>query len=155
MKKLVVAAAVMASLLSGCASVPMESTDRSDMAKKFILPKDGKAGIYIFRKDTIVGAALKKDVWIDGECVGETAKGIFFYNEVDGDKTHTLSTESEFSPNDLMLDTKKGNLYFVEQYLKMGAFVGGAGLKLYDKEAGMQEVSKLNLGKSGNCSGNR
>jgi hypothetical protein len=133
----------------------METPEKSESVKKFSPPTEGTSGIYIFRKDTVAGAALKKDVWIDNECVGETAKGIFFYREVEGDKEHTLSTESEFSPNDLIIKTDPGKNYFVQQYLKMGVFVGGAGLEQYDIEKGKKEVSKLRLAALGNCSGKR
>jgi len=38
MKKALIATAVTASFLSGCASIPMESKDQSDMAKQFTPP---------------------------------------------------------------------------------------------------------------------
>ena len=139
-------------LLSGCASVPMVSDIESNKAKEFRAPTENKAGIYIYRDDSAFGGALKKDVWVNGECVGATAPGIFFYQEVDGGKEHTVSTESEFSPNDLNVSTEDGELYFVQQYIKMGAFVGGADLKQVDQQTGKREVSKLGLAQQGNCS---
>lgn len=151
MKPSLIIAALGLLFLSGCASVPMESEQMSNQVKQYNSPQPGKAGIYVFREDTVVGAALKKDVWIDKECVGETAKGVFFYHEVDGDSSHTISTESEFSPNDLILETVRGKLYFIEQFIKMGLFVGGAGLREVDTETGKKEVSGLKLAKKGNC----
>ena len=147
--------ALASSFFIGCASVPMETPEKSEKAKLFNAPSSGTSGIYIFRKDTPVGAALKKDVWIDNKCIGETAKGIFFYSEVEGDKEHAISTESEFSPNDKVVKTNAGELYFFQQYIKMGAFVGGANLEQFDAEQGKQEVSKLKLAKQGNCSSTR
>ncbi len=152
MKKTLLTAVIAATILSGCATVPMESAELTNKVKEFKQPSQEAAGIYVYRKDTHFGAALKKDVWIDEECVGETAKGIFFYKEVEGNKEHTLSTESEFSPNDVVIKTERGELYFVEQYIKMGAFVGGAGLKQADTETGKKEVLKLKLAKQGKCS---
>lgn len=138
-------------VLSGCASVPMESEEASNAAKQFNPPSKGKAGVYVYREDTHLGAALKKSVWIDKECIGETAKGIFFYHEVDGDKEHTVSTESEFSPNDLIVSMKEGVLYFFKQYIKMGVFVGGAGLEQKDEETGKKDLADLKMAKKGNC----
>lgn len=135
----------------GCASVPMASKEKSAAAKKFSPPSNGNAGLYIYRAGSF-GGALKKDVWVNGKCVGETAPNIFFHLEVEGDKSHKLSTESEFSPNDLLLDTKSGENYFVQQYIKMGAFVGGAGLKKVNSRQGKEVVRKLELAKQGNCS---
>lgn len=151
MKNVLLTTAISIFLLSGCASVPMESSKESNSAKQFNSPSPGKAGIYVYRIDTHKGAALKRSVLIDNECIGKTAKGVFFYHEVEGDKDHTISTESEFSPNDLVIYMKKGMLYFVEQYIKMGVFVGGAGLEQKGEEEGKEEVTKLNMAKKGDC----
>lgn len=151
MKNVLFATAIATSLLAGCASVPMESKENSDMAKKFSAPSEENSGMYIYRSGSF-GGALKKDVWVDGDCVGETAPNIFFYKEVAGDQEHKVSTESEFSPNDLLVKTESGKNYFIKQYIKMGVFVGGAGVELVDEEEGKKEVSKLKMAKSGSCS---
>ncbi|MCP5306766.1 MAG: DUF2846 domain-containing protein [Chromatiaceae bacterium] len=151
MSKNVLTTAILALVLGGCASVPMESVEQSMDAKQFNPPPANKAGLYIYR-DSSFGAALKKDIWVDGRCVGESAPNTFFYEVVGGDVAHTISTESEFSPNNLAINTDAGKNYFVRQYIKFGVFVGGAGLELMDTEAGMNAVSKLELAKSGTCS---
>lgn len=135
----------------GCASVPMESSQKTTAAKQFSAPTEGKAGLYIFRYGSF-GSALKKDIWIDGVCLGETARNVFFYEEVEGGKEHKISTESEFSPNDLLLMTESGKLYYIQQYIKFGAFVGGAGLKLVDEKEGQKMLGELNLATRGTCS---
>lgn len=151
MKKIFVATAVAASLLSGCASVPMDSPEKAALAKQFNPPSEGHSGLYIYR-DSILGTALKKDIWVDDKCVGETVPKVFFYEEVIGDMEHKISTESEFSPNDLLVKTESGKNYFVNQYIKMGAFVGGANLELVDEETGKQAVAQLDMAKKGTCS---
>ncbi len=98
------------------------------------------------------GAAIKKDIWIDGDCVGETAPGIFFYEQVKGGENYKISTESEFSPNALSLAVQPGANYYIEQYMKVGMFVGGANLRLVDADKGMLEVSSLDMAVKGNCS---
>ena len=137
--------------MTGCASVPMETAEKNLMAKQFNPPSEGSAGLYFYRS-SFVGKALKKDIWVDGKCIGETAPDIFFYETVDGDTNHKVSTESEFSPNDLLIKVKSGMNYFIRQYIKMGIFVGGAGLELIDEEKGKEEVSKLNMATKGTCS---
>ena len=138
-------------VMTGCASVPMETADKNSIAKKFNPPSEGSSGLYIYR-NSFVGKALKKDIWVDGKCIGETAPDIFFYETVDGDTNHKVSTESEFSPNDLLIKVKSGMNYFIRQYIKMGIFVGGAGLELVDEEKGKEEVSELNMATKGTCS---
>jgi len=138
-------------LISGCASVPMESKEASVKAKQFNPPTEGNSGLYIYR-DSFVGQALKKDIWIDGKCIGESAPDVFFYEEVKGGEQHIISTESEFSPNDLTINTIAGTNYFINQYIKIGVFVGGAGLELVDEEKGKKAIMKLELAKQGTCS---
>jgi len=149
-KKLVLIALVSA-LFSGCASVPMESTEKTEMAKKFNPPSNGNSGLYIYRSGSF-GGALKKDVWVDGRCTGETAPNVFFYEEVQDDNDHKISTESEFSPNELVVKTESGKNYFIRQYIKMGAFVGGAGVELVDEVEGKETVKELDMAKNGLCS---
>ncbi len=152
MYKKLMLATLLFPLFTGCASVPMESDEKTEVAKKFNPPSDGNAGLYIYRSGSF-GGALKKDVWVDGKCVGETAPNIFFYEEVKGEEDHKVSTESEFSPNDLLFRVKSGMHYFIRQYIKMGLFVGGAGVELVDEVKGKEDVKSLKMAKKGNCSG--
>jgi uncharacterized protein YlaN (UPF0358 family) len=149
-RKLILVSFVL-SLFAGCASVPMEGADRAEVAKKFIPPSNGNAALYIYRSGSF-GGALKKDVWVDGKCIGETAPNIFFYEEVQGGEEHKISTESEFSPNDLLVNTESGMNYFIRQYIKFGVFVGGANLEIVDEEKGKKAVEKLQMATKGNCS---
>ncbi len=138
-------------LTSGCASVPMADKGSFEVAKTFPAPAEGKAGVYVFRNSG-VGQALKKDVWIDGECLGETANKVFFYTTVDGDREHTFSTESEFSPNDLKLTLESGKNYFIRQVIRMGVFVGGAKMEAVPEAEGRRQVAALKLAQKGKCS---
>jgi hypothetical protein len=141
-------------LMSGCASVNMATKEESAQAKKFNAPSQGNAGVYIYR-NSFVGKALKKDVWIDGKCIGESAPDVFFYTEVEGDKTHKVDTESEFSPNTLEIMFVAGKNYFIRQFIKMGVFVGGAGLEEIPEEQGKADITKLEMAKLGTCSAAR
>jgi hypothetical protein len=129
----------------------MESKEASAKAKQFNPPAAGNSGLYIYR-DSFVGKALKKDIWLDGKCLGETAPDVFFYNEVKGDQEHKLSTESEFSPNDLVIQTLAGKHYFIRQYIKLGVFVGGANLELVNEDEAKKAISSLELAQKGTCS---
>lgn len=43
-------------------------------------------------------------------------------------------------------------IYFIERYIKIGVFVGGANLKVVSQDEGKRNISKLKLEKSGECS---
>lgn len=148
-KKSVVAFAVVM-LFAGCASVPMENKELSDRAKQFNAPAPGKAGLYIYRTGG-VGGALKKDILVDGKCVGESAPKVFFYEEVTGNQEHTVSTESEFSDNNVVFTPASGKNYFIRQYIKMGVFVGGANLELVSEGEGKGQVANLEMATKGTC----
>jgi hypothetical protein len=135
----------------GCSTVPLEPKNISENAKIFSLPPKGESGIYVYR-DSIFGAALKKDIWIDNKCLGESAPKVFFYTTVKGNTTHIIATESEFSPNQLVINTKAGKNYFVRQYIKMGVFVGGADLELINADEAKKAISELDMAKKGTCS---
>lgn len=141
-------------LISGCASVEMASKEESARSKEFNAPSQGNAGVYVYR-DSFIGRALKKDIWIDSKCIGESAPDVFFYTEVEGGKTHKIDTESEFSPNTLELMLETGKNYFIRQFIKIGVFVGGAGLEQIPEEQGKKDVAKLELAKPGKCSAPR
>jgi len=144
MKKLVLLTSVLAvALMSGCASVPKAPKEQDAAAKTFAVPAKDQSGIYIYR-DSFVGQALKKSIYIDGKLLGESSNKVFFYSVVPSG-VHKISTESEFSDNAIELKTEGGKNYFVEQYIKMGAFVGGAGLKEVTEEEGKKAVLKTSL----------
>lgn len=142
--------ALSALMLTGCASVNMASPQESDKAKQFSAPSAGNAGLYVYR-NSFAGKALKKDIWVNGKCLGESAGDVFFYTQVEGGKKHKIETESEFSPNALEVFMESGKNYFVRQFIKLGAFVGGADLEQIPEEQGKADIAKLALAQPGTC----
>jgi hypothetical protein len=145
-KKLLFSASVIAILFaSGCASVPLAPATQDAALKTFAAPPPDKAALYIYR-NSLAGQALKKNVYVDGEFLGESANKVYFYKEV-APGQHVVSTESEFSDNALTLDVKGGINYFIRQYIKLGVFVGGAGLEVVSEEEGKKNVLESRLAK--------
>ncbi len=142
-KKLMMTAALAVALLSGCASVPMESPEKNQQLKAFPTPPQDQSGLYIFR-DSMLGASLKKTVSVDGQVIGETAPKTYFYRLLTPGQ-HVLSTESEFGDNSLDLTTEGGKNYYVRQYIKMGVLAGGANLEQVSEADGKKGVEGTNL----------
>ena len=71
----------------------------------------------------------------------------YFYKQVQPGR-RVISTESEFSNNDLILDANAGQNYFVKQYIKLGLFVGGANLEIVSEEEGKKGVLQCKLANS-------
>lgn len=144
MKKLMLLSAVLSvALLSGCASVPMESADKDQELKQFPAPAANQAGLYIFR-DSSMGASLKKAVKVDGQVIGETAPKTYFYRTLTPG-SHVLATESEFSDNTLNIEAVAGKNHYVRQSIKVGVFVGGAKLTEVSESEGQQGVRNSRL----------
>lgn len=141
----IAASLVGALLVTGCASVPMASKEQDTSLKTFAKPTADKAGLYVYR-NSFVGQALKKNVYVDGALLGETANKVYFYKEITPGQ-HQLSTESEFGDNSIGFQAEGGSNYFAEQYIKMGLFVGGANLKMVTEEEGMTNVRECSLAK--------
>ncbi|MDX4058039.1 DUF2846 domain-containing protein [Aliarcobacter skirrowii] len=135
-------------LFTGCyAKVDLESKETSNSAKLFKKPTNDKSGLYIYRNDSFFGGALTKELYINDKYIGKTAPGVFFYEELEGDKEYKISTQSEFSPNSILLTLEKGKLYFVRQYIKMGVFIGGANLEVIDSEKAKKAILELDMAK--------
>ncbi len=144
LKKLIASSALLASLvLTGCSSVPMAPAEQDSAMKQFTAPAADKAGLYIYR-NSFAGKALKKSVSLDGKVLGETANKVYFYKEITPGQ-HVISTESEFSDNALTFQAEGGKNYFVRQFIKMGVFVGGAGVEMVDDATGMKGVRDSKL----------
>lgn len=144
-KSLIIISLVISSFLTGCATVPLAPVEEDTARKTFTSPPQGTTGLYIFRNSTL-GGALKKSIYIDGELIGESAPMTYFYKEISPGE-HILSTESEFSNNDLIVTTEGGQNYFVRHYIKMGLFVGGANLEIVSEEEGKKGVLECKLAK--------
>jgi hypothetical protein len=132
-------------LLAGCASVPMAPTEQDSALKAFSQPAADKAGLYIFR-NTSIGQALRKKVYVDEALLGETANKTYFYKQI-APGQHQVSTESEFGNNTITFQAEGGKNYFARQYIKMGVFVGGANIEMVSEQEGMEEVRKCGLAK--------
>jgi hypothetical protein len=125
-------------LLAGCASVPMATPEEDAASKTFAAPPAGKAGLYVFR-NTWVGQAVRKTIYLDGAPLGETANEVFLHCLI-APGPHKLSTESEFSNNDVEWTADAGQNYFFRNYIKMGVFVAGANLEQVTPEVGKENV---------------
>jgi hypothetical protein len=143
MKKIIILTFSVAVLLFGCASVKMASKEEDTTLKNFSLPPVDKAGLYIYR-NSFLGQAMTKEVYVDSVFIGKTANGVYFYIEL-SPGAHSISTQSEFSENSIIFDAEGGKNYFAEQFIKVGFFIGGAGIEMVDEQVGMQQVLECEL----------
>lgn len=140
MKKLL-AVAVLALNLVGCATVTMGDDKQDAALKTFTAPKD-KAGVYVFRNETM-GAAIKMDVAMDGQALGQTAANTYLYKEVAPGK-HTFTSKAE-NESTVEIDAKPGTLMYLWQEVKMGFGSARSKLQLVDQAQGQKGVLESKL----------
>lgn len=142
MKQLIaITLATAALLLGGCASVPMGDPQRDAALKNFKIAPD-KAAIYVYRNESM-GAAIKMDVAIDGQPIGQTAAKTFLYKEVTPGK-HTVTSKAE-TTDSLEVDVKPGTLTYIWQEVKMGFMMARSKLNLMSEAEGRKGVLETNL----------
>lgn len=144
MKKILFAALVIV-VLSGCASVQMGDPARDAALKTFTVPAD-RAAIYIYRNETL-GAAVKMDIMLDGQNIGETASRTYLYREVAPGK-HTVAAKAE-NTDTVELDLKPGTIAYLWQEVKIGVMMARTKLNLVTEAEGRKGVleSKLAVGR--------
>ncbi|MBV1775354.1 DUF2846 domain-containing protein [Burkholderiaceae bacterium DAT-1] len=130
-------------LLGGCASVPMADSAADSRAKQFVAPKNGNASLYIYR-NSMLGAALSREVKLDGASVGKTANKTYFYKEI-APGSHTLTSEGGSSDNRVILNAEPGKTYFVRQFITMGLLSGGSGVEMVSEAEGRSGVAECKL----------
>ena len=128
-------------VLQGCASVPMAGSQEDQRAKHF-KPASGKAGIYVYRNETM-GAALKKSVTINGRMAGATAADTYFWFEVKPG-TYKIVSDNNLD-NTITVQARAGKNYFIWQEMKMGLLVGGTKLSVVDEQTGRNAVLTCKL----------
>lgn len=140
MKKMIAAALVAVSLV-GCASVPMADSKQNAAAKTFAVPAD-KAGIYVYRNESM-GGGVKMDVAVDGKPVGQTVAKTFLYTEVAPGK-HTVASTAE-NTDTVDVDAKAGTLTYIWQEVKMGVLYARNKLHVVDEAEGKKGVTETNM----------
>lgn len=123
-------------LLSGCASVPMASTDDDAKAKAFSVKAD-KSSIYVYRNETF-GSAISMTVALNGKVAGQSGPQTYFLWEVEPGN-HEVASHTE-NVSTLKLTTEAGKAYYVWQEVKMGLWMARSMLQQVDEETGRKGV---------------
>ena len=109
--------------------------------KTFAIPKD-KAGVYIYRNESM-GAAIKMNVELDGQVIGQTAANRYLYKEVAPGK-HTFVSKAE-NDSSIEIDAAPGTLLYLWQEVKMGILGARSKLQLVEPAQGQKVVQETKL----------
>lgn len=126
--------------MGGCASIKKAPPELDVAAKKFEKKAD-MSQVYVYRNETL-GAALSMPVTVNGKLAGTTGPNSFFRFILPSGE-HILTSQGDEST--LNIKTENGEIYYVWQEVKMGAFSGGSELQLVDEAEGQKGVKECVL----------
>jgi len=127
---------VLAVLILGACASGAKFSDTSPS----LTPASGETGRIFFYRPSSLGAAIKPDVRLNDEVVGEAvAQGYFFVDRPPGEYKVTTSTEVERS---LSLVLEKNQTRYVRLAVTMGFLVGHVTPTLVDAETALKELPK-------------
>ena len=129
-------------ILAGCSAPILRApAENNEKVKKFVAPEAGKAGLYVYR-DSFLARSMRKAVHLDGTCLGRTEDRVFFYTQVEGNRSHRITTESDFADEHLDVQMEAGKNYYVRQIIRLGPLRHGARLEQVADAEGQRVVSK-------------
>lgn len=129
---------LMLAVLVGCAATgPLYKEVASAIPP--VPPSKGR--IYFMRADTMLGAAVTADIRLNGNVVGKSERGSFFYVDQDPGKcTVATSTETEKL---LTFVLGRGETKYVRTRVSMGLLVGRISSELVAPDVAKAEIAEL------------
>lgn len=104
---------------------------------------EGRGRIYFYRLGNLWGAMLYPKVRLDGEVVGKTIAGRYFFKDVDPG-THEITIKTEVARK-LTLPVAAGETRYVKVSVGMGWLIGRFRLEAIAFETAREEVRNLML----------
>jgi len=133
---LTMAAAVV--LLAGCAA---GGAKHADMASSLPSLKAGEGRVYFFRSSSMIGAAVQPDLRLNGQVVGESRPGGFFYvDRPAGNYVASASTETEKT---VSFTLQPGETKYIRSSVGLGLVVGRVILEPETPEKARAELASL------------
>lgn len=127
-------ALAMVTLLAACASGPKMAEIQSSIPSL----KANEGRIYFYRSSSMMGAGLQPNIVLNGEVVGESKPGGFFFvDQAPGDKQVSTSTEVE---KRLTFTLNPGETRYVKTSVGFGLLVGRVIPELVDKSQAEGEI---------------
>ena len=125
-------------LLSGCATGGFRYEEMSSA----IPPLQGNAcRVFFYRDASMMGAAIQPEIRLDGEVVGRSQPGGFFY--VDTQPGRHLATSQTEAEARLEFDLAAGQTVYVASSIGFGLLVGRVQLNMKPEPTALADLSSL------------
>lgn len=130
-------AATAVALVSGCAT----GMKHEQMAASMPSVKAGEGRIYFFRSASMFGAAVQPEITLDGQVVGVSKPGGFFFvDRPAGNHVASASTETEKKVSFVL---RAGETKYIRSSVSMGLAVGRVILEPETPEKAQAELGSL------------
>lgn len=130
--------AVIVFLGAGCAAT---GPKYSDIASTIPSLAANKGRVFFFRPDTMLGAAITSDIRVNGNVVGKSERGSFFFvDQAPGNITVSTSTEVE---KQLTFTLAAGETKYVKTTVSFGVLVGRINSALVNSTEAKAEIAGL------------
>lgn len=127
----------LAAAVAGCATGPKYAEVKSSIPA--VAADQGR--IYFYRSGSMFGAAIQPTVMLNGQKVGESKPGGFFYvDRSAGDYEVVLATEVD---KKLTFTLANGEERYVRMSIGLGVVVGRVIPELVDRATGLTEIADL------------
>lgn len=137
-RRLAIGAIAAFAFLAGCATTG--PTFQQATAAQPTL-KAGEGRVYFFRSSSVMGAAVQPNVKLNGEVVGDSRPGGFFYvDRPAGRYVASISTETEKT---LSFTLEAGETKYVRGSVSMGLMVGRVILELEQPDKAKADLQTL------------
>ena len=137
MKRRLILAIAAVALLAGCAT----GVKYSDMKQSIPALKAGDGRIYFYRRASMVGAAIQPDIQLNGQRVGESVPGGFFYlDRPAGNYEASSATEIE---RKLTFTLARGESKYIRTYTTFGVMAGRINFELMSPAEGEADLGSL------------
>jgi hypothetical protein len=130
--------AVVAVVLAGCAT---GGAKYHELASSMPTLKSGEGRVYFFRSSSFVGAALQPEIRLNGQVVGVSKPGGFFYvDRPAGNYTAAAATETEKSASFAL---QAGETKYLRTSPSIGILVGRILVELESPDKAKAELATL------------
>lgn len=133
-----VAMPLLALMLGGCAASGPKFAQQEASTPK-LGAEQGR--VYFYRTDSMMGAALRPQVMLDGASVGKSQPGGYFYVDA-APGSHEAVTSTEAS-NKVSFALDKGEVKYVRTKVSMGLMVGHVVPELVGADEAQKELATL------------
>lgn len=124
-------------VMSGCASGPKFK----DVQSSFAPAKPDTGRVYFYRPGKMFGAGIQPKVWLNGEVIGESTPGGFFYvDQEPGDCKVSMTSEVEKA---LTFTIDKGQTRYVRLSVGLGVIVYRVYPELKDESEALPEIQSM------------